>query len=150
MNKIKILSFFKTVIAFLILGFGFIFIAAFIFSKQAGCEYGDELKTIQALSGEQLEKLYFEFENFIEERNGVSISKEEVDSKYSTLKNLPFKYIDIKNQFILVGGCFDNKLLMTFDGVNDDAKDAKISISWGESPLNIEVLWRQKGKSNSY
>ncbi|TQV71122.1 hypothetical protein FLL45_22610 [Aliikangiella marina] len=118
----------------------FVFVFNFLFF--GNCSYQKQLSTYKNLSDKRLRVLYLQMSKVFKESNSYSISKEEADKSYPELVGFDFKSINVTYQSVLIGGCFDDKLVMRFGGLaKSKEKIESITISWGENPLQTEQLW---------
>lgn len=107
----------------------------------ADCAYEKQLEDYRNLPSPRLNSLFLQMQKITAENSSFYLSKEEVDERYPELSDLDFKHIDLNYQIILIGGCFDNKLMMSFGGLSRSyKKEPSISISWGE-PTKSEKIW---------
>lgn len=97
------------------------------------CSYKDSVTQVKALSKEQLEGLF------------ISMQKLKAGASEDVLAQVPdidYKHIDLMSNVIVLGGCFDNKAMLKFNGLeNQKSENQSIVLSYGENPLKIETLW---------
>ena len=103
----------------------------------------------RSLSSQRLEKLYKDMEAF-SHREDIPIDGYQV---YDESNDVPDEFADLKvvkirpeKGNIMVKGCFDHYIYLTFKGIGRRAQpnDKKqIILNWGEHPPNTgtEVLW---------
>jgi len=131
---------FLAVGAFLIVLFAFTVSTVFF----SDCGYEQQLENYKNLPEARLNKLFSQMEKIFNEITGYYLDKEKADILYPEIADLEFKHIDIAHQLVVIGGCFDNKLMMRFGGLSGSIdKNPSISIWWGEHPVKSKILWRK-------
>ncbi|WP_299599666.1 hypothetical protein [uncultured Microbulbifer sp.] len=110
-------------------------------------EDSEAVAFVRSLSEERLGKLYFDFESL-----SKSANVQPVYSSYGDGESLPSQFLDLKivkmrpsRGYILVEGCMDHGVVMSFDGLKKRTKK-KITLSWGEVPPDSghEVIWVER------
>jgi hypothetical protein len=98
-----------------------------------GCAYSESVAYVKSLPKERLENLF------------VSLQKLKAGANENTLaqfSDIGYKHVDLMSDVIVLGGCFDNKAIIRFNGLeNSNGENQSIVLSYGEYPLKIETLW---------
>ncbi|MCB1124774.1 MAG: hypothetical protein KJT03_24685 [Verrucomicrobiae bacterium] len=104
----------------------------------------------RTLSQERLSKLYYDMERLsATEANLLEDYWLFPDKESNTLPE-PFTDIkagklDLLNSFIMLEGCFDEGVVLSFEGIGDSKEfhpERRIILSWGEFDGN-EILWKE-------
>ena len=104
----------------------------------------------RSLSQERLEKLYWDMERLSTQGGRASIGWDlkigdgEVPTEFS---DLSVRKIRPAQGNIMVEGCFDHHIYLTFHGVGPNSageEDRKIELKWGEHPphAGTQIIWR--------
>jgi len=104
---------------------------------------GSPIKSARSLSHEQLVKLYSAMENMHAKYKGKGTAE---TVELPKLKGINYKHINLQYESIVIGGCFDNKTIIKFIGLQGTPtknKKRSITLSWGELPLKNETLWEE-------
>jgi hypothetical protein len=129
--------FFK-IIKFVLAGISLIILISFLgFCVYLGgeCSYKDSLTQVKSLPKERLEDLFISMEKL---KAGAN------ENTLAAFTYIDYKHIDLMSNVIVLGGCFDNKAILKFNGLeNQENVNQSIVLSYGENPLKIETLWER-------
>jgi hypothetical protein len=93
------------------------------------------MKQVKSLPKGRLEDLF------------ISMKKLKFGANENALEGFPeldYKHIDLMSDVIVLGGCFDNKAMLKFNGLgNQGDLNQSIVLSYGEHPLKIKTLWER-------
>ena len=107
------------------------------------CGYKDQLPPYQALSQDRLEKLYWQMRKIFADETESFLTMEKAHEKYPKITDLKFKAINIDENWVVIGGCFDDKAILSFGGIILTDEAPSITLAYGEGPhRKVEILWQ--------